>query len=342
VESEVSMRLGSGEDVPASWFAPAGAGPFPAWIALHGITRPGRAHPTLVHFARALAASGAVVVIPEVPTWRALDLDAHAADSVVRAALARLSREPGVTGRPGLIGFSFGGPQVLRIAADPVLGARLAGVASFGGYADMEALIRFQMTGDVASETTGEYIRPDPYARWVIAANILPHAEGGATLGGVADALRVLASDAGDRGTVSWDPVYDPLKDELEATLKSEHREIFRLFAPASEADPPSDHPEVERWVEKLIVAARRMEPSLELPPRLDLLAPAHILHGRNDTLIPWTEAAALSARIRSPRPRTTVTSLFAHSGRDSGGRIADALESIRLANSLRRVLDIP
>jgi hypothetical protein len=206
----------------------------------------------------------------------------------------------------------------------------------------MSALIRFQMTGDVASEGGGEYLRPDPYARWVIAANFLPHAEGGENLRVVADALRVLASDAGDRGTVSWDPVYDQLKDELEASLPPEQRGVFRLFAPPSEADPPSGHPDIEPWMERMIVAARRMEPALELPQDVDLLTPAHILHGRNDSLIPWTEAAALSARIRSPRPRATVTSLFAHSGRDTGGRIADAVESLRLANSLRRVLDIP
>jgi fermentation-respiration switch protein FrsA (DUF1100 family) len=94
--------------------------------------------------------------------------------------------------------------------------------------------------------------------------------------------------------------------------------------------------------VRALTAAARRVEPTIELPDGMALHAPVHIIHGRGDMLIPFTEAAAMEARIASPRPVTSVTGLFAHSGRDSGGRLADLGEGIRLLGVLRRVLKIP
>jgi len=341
-----TLPMPGGTTLPMIRVARPGSDPRPAWVALHGITRPGPEHPQLVRFARAVAMSGASVVIPEIAPWRELRLDTGAAGAVVRATLDALERDPRVIGPPGLIGFSFGGPQVIRIAADPGLGPRLAGVASFGGFADIEAMLRFQMTGIVEEEDRVRRLQPDPYARWIIAANYLPLVEEGGQEGGgltpVAEALAALAREAGDRRTPSWDPVYDPRKEQLASGLAADQRELFRLFAPPSESDPAGQNAEVDAWIARLVAAARRGAPDLELTQGMKLHTAVHILHGRNDRLVPWTEAHRLAARIASPRPSTTVTALFAHSGGDSDGPLADALEAWRLAGALRRVLAIP
>src|SRR5688500_11062122 len=62
--------------VPATLLAPARRSrpPLPGWILLHGVTVPGREHAQLVRFARSLAHTGAAVLIPEVPEWKALRL----------------------------------------------------------------------------------------------------------------------------------------------------------------------------------------------------------------------------------------------------------------------------
>jgi len=260
----------------------------------------------------------------------------------VAACLDLLEADPRTVGSPGLVGFSFGGPQVIRIAGDAQLGPRLAGVASFGGFAELESTLRFQLTGRIPTADGDLRVHPDPYGRWIMAANYLPAVGGGEELAPVAAALRRLALEAGRRRTTAWDQRYDPLKAKLEAELPSaESRALFRLFAPPFARDPEALHPEVESWTTRLSEAARRQEPGLEVPQGIELHAPAHILHGRSDTLIPFTEAAALAARIGSPRPTHTVTGLFAHSGRGGGRGIGAALESVRLANALRRVLQI-
>src|SRR5690554_6285655 len=69
---DLSVRR-AGEEHPATLYRPARArGPLPAWVVLHGLTYSGRTHPSLVRFARAVAASGATVLVPDVPEWRSL------------------------------------------------------------------------------------------------------------------------------------------------------------------------------------------------------------------------------------------------------------------------------
>lgn len=329
-----------GRRVPLTTMAPRGTRPLPAWIALHGITVPGRDHPGLVQFARAVAASGAVVVIPEVPEWRELELDTSGAPRVVAAALDAIAADPRTTGRPGLIGFSFGGPQALRIAADDELGPRLSGVASFGGFADTEAGLRYQMTGRIQTDEGAFELRPDPYARWIFAANYLPFVEGGDAYQPVADALHALAYEAGKERTPSWNPAYDPLKAELQAGLPDpELRELFRFFAPPAAEDPAPDHPDIESWVQRLAEAALRVAPEIEVPPGLVLHTPSHIVHGRSDPLFPFTEARALAGRIASPRPTHSVTGIFAHAGLEGGAGLRTVVEWARLTKAIHQTL---
>ena len=71
VEEETTLDR-NGSRIPATIVKPAGMNsPLPGWVILHGITRTGRAHPQLVRFTRTVAATGMVVIIPEVPEWRA-------------------------------------------------------------------------------------------------------------------------------------------------------------------------------------------------------------------------------------------------------------------------------
>src|SRR5690606_13732427 len=67
VTEETAVRRAN-VDIPATPLCPAEhRGALPAWIALGGISCMGRTHPQLVRFAKALASSGAAVLIPEIP-----------------------------------------------------------------------------------------------------------------------------------------------------------------------------------------------------------------------------------------------------------------------------------
>jgi len=339
VEDEIVLDR-DGVSVPATVVRPEGPKRgMPAWIVMHGITRPGRAHTQLVRFTRAVASAGIASIIPEVPEWRELRLAPHLSTPTIAAAVRGLRDTGLIRDAPvGLVGFSFGAPHAIASATDPILRDEIAGVCGFGGYCRLDTTFRFMMSG--RHEWAGEsfVLDPDPYGRWIVAANYLTAVPGHEDATDVADALRDLAAYAGDEGSASWDPVYDPVIDRLRAGIVEERRELFDAFAQRSDQMPPmAEHTGL---AEELAVAARAIDPTLDAASALaEVNTPLSILHGRSDHLIPFTEAYRLRQAMGAVDPHLTVTRLFGHSAQDSFP-VASALRELPMfARALDRVL---
>ena len=338
--AEVSISV-DGADVPATFMRAAGGRPRPGWIVLHGITVPGRNHPGLFRFASALAASGAAVVIPEVPAWRDLKLDTTLGDRTVGAAASFLEGRTDVLGRHfNLVGFSFGATQALVSAGHPDLRDRIRGVVGFGAYGDLRRTLHCMMTGE--HEWRGRHYRidPDPYGRWVVVANFLTRVPGFEQMHEVQEAARRIAAEAGRRGAYAADREYDAMKVELRRALPVEQRGIWDLIAPRHDIKP-SAH-EGRELAEKLYAAAGEVEVALDPGPRLASLDQRVVLvHGRGDRLIPFTETLRLSETLPSSASVTTaITGLYAHSrGAERLGLFAYPREIARYVLLLNRAL---
>lgn len=319
IEDEIILDR-EGEAIPATVVRPRHVDcRMPGWVVLHGITRTGREHGQLLRFTRSLVCTGAVAIVPEVPEWRGLDLAPEAATPTVKAGIAGLRQTGWVLDEPvAVIGFSFGAPHAIASAGDPEIVSEVAGTVGFGGYCELESTFRFLMTGEHELEGRTQRLKPDPYGRWIVGANYLadiPHAGGGAD---VADALRELATYAGDLGTPAWEAAYDPLIGELRKRIVPEHRDLFDLFAPP--AGVPPDSRAAMEIADDLATASRAIHPLLDPRDRLATVEqPTHILHGRYDRLIPCSEAQ----KIRDALPTgvesdLTITRLFGHGGQES------------------------
>src|SRR6185369_1110915 len=94
-----------GATLPATFATPrVHGGGLPGWIVLGGVTKMGRFHPQLSRFARALAASGAGVIVPEIPEWADLRLAPAVTVPTVRAAVRALDARPEIEhGSYGLV-----------------------------------------------------------------------------------------------------------------------------------------------------------------------------------------------------------------------------------------------
>lgn len=314
-----ATRVEPPERTVSSSSAPVG------WVLLHGLTRSGREHSSLVRFTRALAGTGGRVLIPEIHEWTRMRFAPERAQAVIRGAVRTMALDPGTA--PGgvvLVGFSFGAPQALLAGSDPALRPHLRGVVGWGGYADLERTVRFHFTGEHGWKDERFHTRPDPYGRWVVGANCLPLSPELSESVPVADALRRLALEAGARQVMAGDPALEPMRDHLRRGLPRRLRPLYDVFAPPRGRKP--DRAAALEVVDLMVPAARRSMPLLDPIPRVETLpVPVRLHHGRSDTLIPFTETLRLAEALasRAPQLRSGVTGLFAHSGGTPGGRLA-------------------
>lgn len=347
VADEVSYQRGQ-ELLPATLYRPAGAArPLPGWIVLHGLTRTGRHHASLVRFVHAVARAGNVVLVPEIPEWRELRVaPAITIDTIAAAVRALQQRDDVKHAHVGIFGFSFGATQALIAAADPGTAPLLRGIAAWGGYADIRRVFRFGLTGLHGIDGVTWQTRPDPYGAWIMAGNYLPHIPGYSGARSVADALHELALTAGERGVYAWDPVYDDDKRRLRARLGNDERDLFDLVAPPttlSERERARDLDRALALAEALADTALRLDPLLDpapFLPRVDV--PVLLAHGRDDRLIPFSETLHLGRALPPERRRSlTITSLFQHSGGTQAGlgTLGTIREGLRFVLLLRRVL---
>jgi hypothetical protein len=314
-EAETTVRV-AGEEREATLYLPPGGGPAPGWVVLHGLTVPGRRHAGMLRFVRSLAASGAVVLVPDVPSWRALRLDPDAARDTVRAGVLQLEGMQEVrAGGVGAVGFSFGATQVLMALADPSMHGLLNGVVGFGGYCDLGRMLRCLFAGEHEWEGTWHTLDPDPYGRWIVVGNYLTSIPGCEGMHAVAHAALELALEAGRRGEWAWGPHYDAMKVELTRGFTADERRIWEIIAPPAGVKP--DLEAARELAERFTAAALREAPGLDPRPRLGGLRARVVLsHGRQDRLVPFTEALRLMTMLPpQAEASVTITGLLAHSG---------------------------
>lgn len=341
VETEVTLERGD-RSVPATLLRSSSPRPqTPGWVVLHGITRPGRAHPVLLRFIGALAGTKATVLVPEVPEWRELYLAPEEAIATVRAAVRHMTDVQGIKpGNVGIMGFSLGVPQVLRAAADPGLTDALGGVAGFGGYGTLEPTIHFLFQGEHQWEGVTHALDPDPYGRWIVGGNYLPDIPGFENARDVAEALLDLARQAGDLQVGAWEDLYDEIKDDLEKKVHPDRHELFRAFAPTSGSLPPRAFSDT--MTPKLARAARASSAFAEPIGILDRIrVPVRLVHGWGDRLIPYSETLRLGEAFpETSDVKVYLTGLFSHS-QAAGGKGRGPVEQIRFIRILADLLTL-
>jgi len=355
VETEVRIPLvDSTRSVAGVLVEPEGHGPCPGWVILHGMTRRGPRHPELLRFVRAMASTGARVLVPEIAEWVALDFAPERATMIARSAIHWLYDSPRTTeGGVQLMGFSFGAPHALRLALSDQVQGKLRAAVGWGGYDNIEHVLWFSFTGEHDYDGQQFHDEPDPYARWLIGINCLALASEFRDRAALIRALRLLATEAGDRQISASHPRCVAMRDTLSSSLSAPDREIFDLFAPSPGVRP--DPGAARRLMDALVPAVREASPLLDPFRHLrdegdDHLAhnrtriPVRIFHGRSDTMLPFTESLRLHETLSGASPDLSVRILgqFGHSMRGPRRSVLRGVrEGMEFLDAIRSVLSL-
>jgi fermentation-respiration switch protein FrsA (DUF1100 family) len=288
-------------------------------VLVPGAAEGGRRDARLVEFAGAMARCGFAVLVPDIPSFRELrptpDSTREIADGVLRL---RGGSELAAGLRLGIGAFSIAsGPAVLTVL-DTDAGERVDFLLLVGGYHDLPRTLTFLTTGYFEIDGQPRRRQPDSYGKWVYAlanAGRLRNRTDRETLAAIAE--RKIATPDAD-------------VDRLRERLGPSGRAVYAFI---TNTDPQR----VPELLARLPAPVRADIEALDLAAR-DLSATRAefiLVHGFDDSIIPFTESVSLARALPPGQARLFLLEGLHHVDRDIGG--ADAWHMWR---ALRAVLE--
>jgi dienelactone hydrolase len=261
----------------------------PGVVLVHGVHRLGIDEPRLMRFARALAATGVVVLTPEVQEIADYRIDPCSIDTIGTAAATLASR---TGGRAGIMGMSFAGGLSLLAAADPRFTGSVAFVVAIGAHDDLARVSRFFAT-DEEPRPVGPpaHLKAHAYGALVLIYQRAPRFFPPEDVPIARDALRLWLWD--DRAAA---------RARAEALTPESWAKLDALF------DGPIDGaaPEILAVVDKDAAEMATVSPTGHLAR---MQVPVFLLHGAGDTVIPAAETEWLAREVPPDMLREALVS---------------------------------
>lgn len=313
-------------DVPAQFYMPE-AVTERAVLVMPGFNSNGIEEPRLAALAEDIAASGYPVMALALPDLQQFRLSADSTD-VIEDAVRWMTSDTRIApdGRIGIIAVSFSGGLSIAAAGRDSIREHVSFVVSLGGHGDLRRVMRYLATGE-EPHVDGVTIHP-------------PHDYG------VAVILNCLA----DRGVVPIEQA-PALREAINTFLRGSQATVVSeahaapLFAQArAMADAlPEPSRTYMRYVNdrnvkqlgavlvphlnQLGADDPALSPELAPPPS----APAFLLHGHDDNIIPAAESVLLANHLRAQHVPThlLLSGLITHASVNTSATASDALKLI-------------
>lgn len=278
-----------------------------AILMMHGLTEDGPDDHRIPTFASTCARGGMAVVVPEFPSMKARRMQVQDIDDIHRAALA----VPGLLGvdKVVLLAFSYAaGPTFL--AGARMSREELAGTVTVGAYYDLDHVMEYTATGQVASyggkqpglEGNPETEQKRFEGQWVFIASAARWLEDSSD-------RRVIA-----KGEVAWKEGAAPPWQELRSHLGPEGQALVDSIT----LNEPDRHLAARQ---RLPAAIAESMSELTLRGQLaSLTTPVVLIHGRHDVRIPFRESILLRDEMRHhTKVKLAILNAFVHAQRSVG-----------------------
>jgi len=266
-------------------------------VLVPGVQAEGIDEPRLVALAKTLARARFAVLVPEIPGMRRLTV--HASDVRVIADACRwLALHPALApdGRLGVGAVSYAVAPAVLAAMQPDVSDKVRFVLGIGGYYDLVQLLTYVTTGFYQVDGQWRHMRPNRYGMWVFALSNV--------------AVQTAAKDRTILTEIARRKMADVNAnvDDLAAGLGSGGRALYAMLT-------NTDRQRVPALIAALPPAMRRLISDLTLAgkPLGRLRAKLILVHGRSDTIIPYTQSVELAQAVASGQARLFLLDGFGH-----------------------------
>lgn len=311
----------------AYWYRPRRE-PIGTYLIAPGLHFLGPGDPRLDRFCRVLSGAGFEVVAPFLPSYLELRVAADAPDDLALCAERVFER---TRRRLTVFSISLGSWPAFEVAAR--LDHAVDGVITFGGYAEFEHAVRFCVEGVMRTPEGVRRLERDPLNSPALFLNLLPFVDGveGDTFQ-LESAWREMTYRTWGKSELKAPGRLDPFARELAEHLPAAQRELFLIGC--------GTLPGALALVDRALARAGEQFAFASPAPALQRLrCPVVVCHGRDDDVIPWSEALELQ-RVLAPRvpTRLYVTGLYGHTGADRL-RVLDAAREAGMLLGIARAL---
>ncbi len=308
------------------------------YVVLQGLHYAGPDDARLDRFCRVLAAAGFCVVAPFLRDFCLLRVTPEASfDAAIATDHAiKLCAQRGLP-RPALFSISFGCIPAIDVAGSDRHRDAIGALVIFGGFHDFHATIRFCVTARAFDGDREVAVPHDPVNGPAVFVNLVDHLDARDPEAMKAAWLAMARATWGQRH--KWPlPIRRPIGERIAETLAPDLRELFMIGCGLA--------PGAATVLEVGLARAERKQHFGFTDPRPGLSrvgVPVVIGHGRDDDVIPFTEADKLRASLPSDLPhRLHITGMYGHTGSALPTPGAIAGEAGTLIETLYSIVDAP
>lgn len=293
-----------------------------------GVNALGINEPRLVKFAQQLAATGFLVVTPELPDLSRYRITARSTDMIEDAALWLVGQTDLTRGeRIGVTGISFAGGLSVVAAGRPSLRGKLAFVFSFGGHANFQRVVRY-LCSSIEQVPAGLSVpkvpQPHDYSLAIVTLDLADQLVPADQAPGLNDGILIFLH-------ASHLALFDQKKAEEE--FEKARAMEAAMTAPASEFMHLVNTRNVPALGPKLLPHVANLGDDAALSPDRSPApdAPVFLLHGNEDNVVPAAESVILSEHLRPhTRVNLLLTSLISHAEVDRPATTGEVIALIR------------
>jgi pimeloyl-ACP methyl ester carboxylesterase len=315
---------GNGEHYVADLYLAQRGQPRAAIVLQHGAAKGGKDDERLVRLAQQLARARFLVMVPEMPRSKRLQVSSEDIP-VLRYAVDYLQQRHLIEAHApiGIGGISVAAGLAIQAAMRPELRERVDFILSVGGYYDLPQTLDYMTTGYFYLDGVEHRLQPNSYGKWVFVLSNLQRIE-----------------DERQRerlGRIAEEKMASPraVSAALLSQLSGEALHIYNYI----ENREPGRAPQLRQ---RLPAAIRGEIRALDLADKelTQLKAQLLLVHGIDDNIIPYSQSIALKRALPQGQARLYLLENWNHV--NAQGKGLDGWQMYRVLYRLLEMRDSP